>query len=164
MPSRSTVPGERNGRVQLTREGYDRLDERVRDIRERRLPDMRPLLIESERDERIVAEFERLTEEAVALDLLLGRADVISIDPANADGGVVLGVRVHVVLEDGTEAWVRPVHPTEAFLDEERISATSPIAVALMGAVPGDEVLVQAPTGDWPCRVLAVDLSGVARV
>ena len=45
-------PGELKGRPQLTREGYAQLEERVKDIRERQLLEMRPLLIESERDER----------------------------------------------------------------------------------------------------------------
>ena len=72
-------PGEVNGRPQLTRDGFTQLQERVDDIRERRLPEMRPLLVETERDERIVAEFERLMEEASALDTLLAQADVISI-------------------------------------------------------------------------------------
>ena len=33
-----------------------------------------------------------------------------------------LGMRVEVVLEDGTTEWVRPVHPDEAFLDDERVA------------------------------------------
>ena len=43
------------------------------------------------------------------------------------------------------DAWVRPVHPDEAFLDEERISATSPLAIALVGARTGHTVWVDAP-------------------
>jgi transcription elongation GreA/GreB family factor len=160
--ARTDRPGERSGRPQLTREGYDRLEERAADIRERRLPDMRPLLVEAERDERVVAEFERLLDEANSIDTLLAQADVIGIDPVAVDGRVDLGMRVEVVLEDGTTAWVRPVHPDEAFLDDERISATAPLAVALIGARAGHTVWVDAPTGAWPCQVLTIDLAGVA--
>lgn len=160
--ARTDRPGERAGRPQLTREGYDRLEERAADIRERRLPDMRPLLVEAERDERVVAEFERLLDEANSIDTLLAQADVIGIDPVGVDGRVDLGMRVEVVLEDGTTAWVRPVHPDEAFLDDERISATAPLAVALIGARAGHTVWVDAPTGAWPCQVLTIDLAGVA--
>jgi transcription elongation GreA/GreB family factor len=131
------------------------------DIRERRLPEMRPLLVETERDERVVAEFERLIEEAGEIDLLLAQAEVIAIDPVAVDGRVTLGMRVQVVLEDATSEWVRPVHPDEAFLDDERISATSPLAIALIGARAGHTVWVDAPTGAWPCQVLAIDLDGV---
>lgn len=155
-------PGERAGRPQLTQAGYDQLGERAADIRDRRLPEMRPLLVESERDERIVAEFERLMAEAQGIDALLAQSDVISIDPVAVDGRVVLGMRVRVVLEDSTDAWVRPVHPDEAFLDDERISATSPLAIALMGARVGHTVWVDAPTGAWPCEVLEIDLDGVS--
>jgi transcription elongation GreA/GreB family factor len=154
-------PGEVGGRPQLTREGYAQLAERADDIRERRLPEMRPLLVETERDERVVAEFERLMAEAQDIDALLAQADVIEIDPVTVDGRAVLGMRVRVVLEDGETAWVRPVHPDEAFLDDERISATSPLAIALMGARVGHTVWVDAPTGAWPCEVLEIDLTGV---
>ena len=160
--ARPDRPGERNGRPQLTREGYARLEERAVDIRERRLPDMRPLLVEAERDERVVAEFERLIEEASVIDTLLAQSDVISIDPVAVDGRVDLGMRVEVVLEDGSRAWVRPVHPDEAFLDDERISATSLLAIALIGARAGHTVWVDAPTGAWPCEVLSIDLDGVS--
>ncbi len=160
----TSKPGERNGHPQLTREGFAQLEERVVDIRDRRLPEMRPLLIETERDERVVAEFERLIEEAATLDVLLAQAEVISIPPAAIANGISLGMRVRVTLQDGVEEWVRPVHPEEAFLDEERISATSPLAAALMGAVVGDTVLVDAPTGAWPCTILAVNLDGVEAI
>jgi transcription elongation GreA/GreB family factor len=155
-------PGERQGRPQLTSEGYARLQDRVADIRQRRLPEMRPLLIETERDERVVAEFERLLEEADATDSLLGSADVIVIDPVAVDGRVELGMRVRVILQEGGEAWVRPVHPNEAFLDDERISATSPLAIAIVGARAGHTVWVDAPTGAWPCEIREIDLQGVA--
>ena len=162
MPAGKNKPGEFNGRPQLTREGYDRLQDRVTDIRERRLPEMRPLLIETERDERVVAEFERLMEEAGTLDALLAQSEVIAIGPDAVQDGISLGMRVRVILEDGGEEWVRPVHPEEGFLDEERISATSPLALALIGATVGDVVMVQAPTGEWPCTVLEIDLQGVS--
>jgi transcription elongation GreA/GreB family factor len=155
-------PGERQGRPQLTREGWARLQDRIVDIRERQLPDLRPLLTETERDERVVADFERLMEEADAIDALLGTADVIVIDPVSVDGRVELGMRVQVVLADATTTWVRPVHPDEAFLDDERVSATSPLAIALIGARAGHTVWVDAPTGAWPCEVLGIDLEGVA--
>lgn len=155
-------PGESAGRPQLTRAGMAQLEQRVVDIRERRLPEMRPLLIESERDERVVAEFERLIEEADGIDALLAQAEPIAIDPLSVDGRVALGMRVQVTLEGGDPEWVRPVHPGEAFLDEERISASSPIAIAIVGARAGQTVWVDAPTGAWPCEVLGYDLAGVA--
>ncbi len=132
--TRPDRPGERQGRPQLTREGYVRLEERAADIRDRRLPDMRPA---AGRDRARRAGRGRLRAAArggrTASTALLAQADVIAIDPVAVDGRVDLGMRVQVVLEDGTTAWVRPVHPDEAFLDDERISATSPLAIALVG-------------------------------
>lgn len=147
---------------QLTPDGYRQLADRAAEIREQRLPEMRPLMVETERDERVVAEFERLLKEADGIDALLGSAEVIEIDPADDDGRVRLGMRVKVTTADGSEEWVRPVHPEEAFLDDERISAQSPLAIAIIGARPGHTVWVDAPSGAWSCQVLATDLTGVA--
>lgn len=153
---RPDKPGERDGLPLLTVDGREQLLERARDIRERRLPELRPLLVGTERDERDVAEFERLLAEADALEALVGRSVALELDPAAFDGRVGLGMRVRVRIND-EDSWVRPVHPDEAFLDDERISATSPLAIALVGARVGHTVWVDAPTGAWPCEVLDVD-------
>lgn len=160
-PVRIDRPGEKNGRPQLTLEGWQLIGDRVRDIRDRRLPEMRPLLVEHERDERHVAEFERLIEESARLAQFLCDSEVIAVDPLDIDGRLVLGMRARVSLADGSEAWVRPVHPQEAFLDDERISVTSPLAVALMGSRVGHTVWVGAPSGTWSCTVLEIDAQGV---
>ena len=143
--------------VRLTPEGYSRLAERVAEITDVRLPLMRDLLVERERDERDVAEFERLLEEAVVLDALLGEAEILTADPAAFEGRVDLGMRVRITLADGSEAWVRPVHPAEAALDDERISVTSPLATALLGARQSHVVWVAAPAGVWASTVLEID-------
>jgi transcription elongation GreA/GreB family factor len=141
----------------LTPSGALLLSERVADIRQRRLAELVPLLVEHERDERHVAEFEHLLAQADRWDALLNSADILQINPAAFDGRVELGMRVQVRLVDGSSAWVRPVHPLEAFLDDERISVTSPLGAALNGAHLGDGVFVYAPVGKWTCRILAVD-------
>jgi transcription elongation GreA/GreB family factor len=64
---------------------------------------------------------------------------------------------VRVTLADGSKAWVRPVHPAEAFLDDERISITSPLGSAILGARPGDVLTVEAPVGAWECSVLSIE-------
>lgn len=148
-------PGEWEGRPRLTAEGLRLLQERIAEIHQERLPNFRPLLAEQERDERIVAEFERLIAQAADLEALIASAEVIDVDPAAHDGRVGLGMRVLVRIF-GEETWIRPVHPQEAFLDDERVSAASPIAIALTGARAGHTVWVDSPTGAWPCEVLAV--------
>ena len=141
----------------LTPGGYARIAERIADITDSRLPALRPLLVDRERDERDVAEFERLLEEADALEALLAEAEIIADDPTGFEGRVELGMRVQVTLADGSTAWVRPVHPAEAFLDEERISMTSPLGIALIGARASHVVWVDAPSGVWSCTILEVD-------
>ncbi len=147
---------EQDGRPLLTALGREELLARVDDIRNRRLPEMRPMLVEAERDERVVADFERLTAEADALDALVASSVVLEFDPEAFDGRVGLGMRVNVVIDDQA-SWVRPVHQDEAFLDEERISASSPLAIALMGSRAGHTVWVDAPTGAWSCAVVSIE-------
>ena len=153
------VRGEIAGRPLLTPTGARMLEERVADIRGRRLVELTPLLVEHERDERHVAEFEQLLAEADRVDRLLGSAQILVTEPSDFDGRVQFGMRVQVRLLDRSTAWVRPVHPQEAALDDERISVTSPLGSALIGAELGDRVMVQAPVGPWACRVLAVELA-----
>ena len=119
----------------------------------------RALHEQHERDERDVAQFEALLAEQARWEALLAEAEVLPTVPS--DGAVTLGARVRITLADGSKAWVRPVHPAEAFLDDERISVGSPLGSALLGAVPGDVVTVDAPVGTWECTVVSIE--GVRR-
>lgn len=139
--------------VALTAEGTELISERIADIRDRQLPELRPFLYGPDRDETAVARFEELLGETTKWEGLLARSRVLD-EPASST--VVLGSRVRIRLADGSRAWVRPVHPEEAALDDERISVDSPLGVALLGTRAGDEVTVDAPAGQWVCRVLDV--------
>lgn len=140
--------------VRLTAEGRARLQERMSELADNVLPAMRPLLVEDERDERVVAEFERLQAEHDRLGVLLGTSG--DIDPSTLGDAIDLGSRVAISGADGERRVVRIVDPVEAFLDDERISSTSPLAMALMGHVVGDTCEVHAPSGVWTATVLAV--------
>ena len=141
----------------VTAEGKALLLERVDDLRGRRLPELVSLLTEEERDERVVAEYEAILIEIAEWEAFLAEAELIVADAALSDGAVALGVRTLVGMADGSEEWVRPVHPREAFLDGERISVTSPLGSAIIGARPGDRVHVDAPAGAWECTVHEVE-------
>lgn len=143
-----------HGQVMLTPHGRDMLHERMVELSDELLPAMRPLLVEDERDERVVADFERLQAEHDRLAVLLGTAG--TLDPAALGERITLGSRVVITDADGDRRVVRIVDPVEAFLDDERISDTSPLAVALLGHQVGDECPVQAPSGVWIARVLSV--------
>lgn len=151
-PRRSAAT--RTEEVRLTAEGRALLAERARTVREVLLPALRPHLVDRERDERDVAEFERLSAELERLEHLVDTAELL---PESTDGTVQPGSRVLIEMHDGERAWVRPVHAVEAFLDDERISYTSPVSQALMGAVAGDVVPVHGPAGVWSCSVVEVE-------
>jgi len=142
------------GQVMLTAEGRVLLHDRMVELAEEILPSMRPLLVEDERDERVVADFERLQAEHDRLAVLLGTAG--DIDTAALGQTIALGSRVAILDAEGNRRIVRIVDPVEAFLDEERISDTSPLAQALLGRTVGDRCPVQAPAGTWVAEVLAV--------
>jgi transcription elongation GreA/GreB family factor len=140
--------------VMLTPDGRAMLHERMTELAEQILPAMRPLLVEEERDERVVADFERAQAEHDRLAVLLGTAG--TIDTAALGESIALGTRVAIEGDDGARRVVRIVDPVEAFLDDERISSASPLAVALLGHRVGDSVPVGAPAGVWTAQVIAV--------
>lgn len=139
----------------LTIEGRDLLTKRLREIHEIRMAELQPHLMGPERDERDVALFETLLQEAAELEGLLAEAGTLEL-AADPDQ-VSLGTRVRISMPDGTSEWVRPVHPAEATVDSERISIESPLAQALSGSVVDDVVQVSAPTGEWQCRIEAIE-------
>jgi transcription elongation GreA/GreB family factor len=144
----------RNAEVRLTPQGRAMLQARMAELAHDILPAMRPLLVEDERDERVVADFERAQAEHDRLAVLLGTAATIDTDSLGED--IVLGSRIAISDADGGRRVVRIVDPVEAFLDDERISSFSPLAVALLGHRVGDEVAVDAPAGKWVAKVVAV--------
>jgi transcription elongation factor GreA len=144
----------RHGQVMLTPDGRASLQARVDEIADEELPAMRPLLVEDERDERVVADFERLQAEHDRLAVLLGTSG--TLDLGSLGSVITLGSRVALTDADGQRLVVRIVDPVEAYLDEERISDTSPLARALLGHSVGDECVVVAPASTWTAKVLAV--------
>jgi len=144
--------------AEITPDGRFLLEAHVADLRDRRLPELGALLQEPERDERTVVEFESMLLEIAEWEGFLAEAVTAQPEIEEFDGSIALGTRALVTLADGSEEWVRPVHPREAFLDDERISVTSPVGLALIGAKPGDVVSVNAPTGLWKCSVRSTEL------
>lgn len=134
------------------------IEDRIRDIEQRRLAELRPLLVDDDRDERDVAAFESLLLEAELWQRLIAQSKTLRVEEADFDGSVSLGVRVQLRVPEG-DLWVTPVHPAEAFLDDERVSVESPLGAALIGKCPGDTVDIEAPRGAWQCTILKTDPS-----
>jgi transcription elongation factor GreA len=75
----------------------------------------------------------------------LRNATVVEVD--KGAGVVAFGVPVKVTDEDGRSFDWTIVGPTEANVAGGKLSSESPIAMALIGAAPGQTVEVQAPKG-----------------
>ncbi|MFY9325449.1 MAG: GreA/GreB family elongation factor [Candidatus Nanopelagicales bacterium] len=139
----------------LTKDGKAELQVRIDHLRNEVLPGFKPLIGETDRDEGIVQEFTRLTEEADELDSLIAMAGEIDVEAF--DGTVSLGCTVSVHTESD-KFKVKIVHPVEAHLDDERIASDSPLGKALLGAKKGDVVEVMAPSGNWNATIKSVKL------
>ncbi|MDB5218914.1 MAG: Transcription elongation factor GreB [Myxococcaceae bacterium] len=86
---------------------------------------------------------------------LLGSAEVV--DPAGADH-VALGARVTVQSDKSdVERTVVIVTPDEVGLVPSGISAASPLAQALLGAMPGDTVELDLPRGTEELTIVAIE-------
>ena len=98
----------------------------------------------------------KLYSKIAELQELIDNAEIIEI---TADGDAIgMGYRV-VILEDGeTEEEVYEiVGSQESDPRAGRISEDSPIGRALIGKRPGDEVLVEAPGGDYRFRIVKAE-------
>lgn len=155
--TRGTALVDPTTRPTVTPEGKQLLQERIVDLRDRRLAELIPLMVEQERDERIVAQYEDLLAEIVDWEAFLAEAVVITPRGEDSPPVIGLGDRVLISDPDREQEWVRIVDPKEAFLDDERISATSPLGRALLGAKVRSSITVEAPAGAWRCRVLRID-------
>ncbi len=141
--------------VVLTEIGRVELLKQVDHIRKVQLPALAPLITAVDRDERDVAEFTRLTEEANELESFVseaGKPDLLLDDKSVRLGSVVK------VQTEKEKFKVRVVHPIEAHLDDERISVYSPLGQALFGNKKGDRVTVIAPNGNWTAVIKSVEL------
>lgn len=87
----------------------------------------------------------------------LSRAEVI--DPTKLSGQTVrFGATVSLTnLDTDEEVTYQIVGPEEADIDKGRISISAPLARALIGKSPGDEVQVQLPAGVRHYEVSAVE-------
>ena len=105
------------------------------------------------------AEYHALKDEQAHLETkikrLRGRRQSAVVVEADASASVVsFGSTVRVTdIDAGREQTFTIVGPTEADLKSGRLSAESPVARALMGAAPGDEVEVSTPRGARHWRV-----------
>ena len=146
--------------VYLTREGYERLDHELAELRTVRRPEVaeRIRLAKEFTDTVDNAEYDDAKQQQAfiegriqELERTLATALIIENHP-NADF-VQLGSRVQVEDEGGaTEDYVI-VGSAEADPRHGRISNESPVGHALLGRTVGDEVDISAPGGSFRMRI-----------
>jgi transcription elongation factor GreA len=80
----------------------------------------------------------------------------VVVEDAGDEGVVGFGSTVQVRGDDGNERTWRIVGAHDAKPSEGRLSAESPMAVALLGCAVGDEVTVKLPAGERRLSILSV--------
>ena len=82
----------------------------------------------------------------------------VIIDPGMKAGRANVGSTVKVLnLEHDREQTFQLVSPSEVDTAGGKISVESPVGIAVINHVPGDEVVVKAPAGEVRLRVLEVE-------
>ena len=100
-----------------------------------------------------------LTEARIKqIEGLLSNAQVIDVTKLPQTGKVVFGVTVQLLnLDTDEEVTYKIVGNEEADLKHNKVSVNSPIARALIGKEAGEEVVVQAPSGNIDYEILEVE-------
>ena len=142
--------------VPLTRHARRALRAKACHLRERVIPELAALLRDPDHDSRLDEDYHRATRQLAELTSLLARSEPVEVlpdDPRRVD----LGEAVTVRLEDGSLERYLIVHPAEATLGGLRVSAASPLGVALLGRRVGEHVEVHAPGGAYRCAIVSTD-------
>lgn len=151
-------------RLEITREGINKLNEELRVLQDERLKDLsqRIAAASAEGDVSDNSEFEDLKEEYYYVEErirevrdILARADIL--EEGSADGTIGLGSRITVKADDDDEeeTWLL-VNEEESSAMDLRISDESPVGLALLGKKSGDSVTITTPDGDLTYTILAV--------
>lgn len=148
----------------LTREGYQKLQEELEQLRTVKRQEVAKRLHEAMEGGELIedAEYEAAKNEQAFvegriqdLEILLANARVIE-DTSNKEV-VQVGAKV-TIQEEGSEAEMYTiVGPAEADPRNGRISNESPLGRALMDHRAGDTVRVDAPAGSFTVQVLKVE-------
>jgi transcription elongation factor GreA len=87
----------------------------------------------------------------------IAEAVIVEETTASAGGLVGFGSSVHVRDQNGVEQTWRIVSSHDAAPAEGKLSAESPVAVALLGRAQGDKASVALPKGTRELTILSVD-------
>ena len=92
----------------------------------------------------------------VEIEAMLKNVEIIEDVKGNTKS-VIVGVKVKVLDEEyGDECEYRVVGSTEADPRNGKISDESPVGKALLGKKIGEEVIVEAPGGEFKLKILSI--------
>ena len=87
----------------------------------------------------------------------LSHAQIIDVTKLNPGGKIVFGATVTVLnIDTDEEVTYKIVGNEEADVKANKISVNSPIARALIGKEEGEEVIVQAPSGNIDYEIIEI--------
>jgi transcription elongation factor GreA len=149
----------------ITPEGYERLQEELKRLKNEERPALGRVLEEARGhgDLKENAEYHAAKEKQGLMEArirqlegILGDSQII--DPKRQSGNrIAFGAHVTVVdLETEKESSYRIVGEHESDLDQGMISIKSPIARALMGKAVGDDITFETPKGSRELEITSV--------
>ncbi|UQB43209.1 transcription elongation factor GreA [Thiomicrospira microaerophila] len=150
----------------MTKEGADRLQAELNRLKKEERPRITQAIADAREhgDLKENAEYHAAREQQGMnearikyIEGVLGNVQIIDVTQLQAHGKIVFGATVKLLnIDTDAEVCYRIVGNEEADVKENKISINSPIARALIGKVEGDEVVVQAPSGDIDYEILEV--------
>jgi transcription elongation factor GreA len=91
------------------------------------------------------------------IEAVLGNVQVIDVTKLDPKGKIVFGATVSVLnVDTDEEVTYKIVGHEEADLAHNKISVNSPIARALIGKEEGEEIIVQAPSGNIDYEIIEI--------
>ena len=149
--------------VYLTPDAIKTLKEELDYLRITRRREVADLLRESRENEYSVeadAPYDPARDEAaflegriLELEQILARAQILDQEAGRRAGKVALGSTVVVEDQRGTSRTYQIVGRAESNPSAGKVSETSPVGKALIGAAPGDTVTVHAPAGPVKMKI-----------
>jgi len=150
----------------MTKQGADALMAELTDLKQNQRPKVVAAIAEAREhgDLKENAEYHAAREQqgfiegrVQDIEYKLGSAQIIDVASLPQTGKVIFGTTVTIVnLDTDEEVTYQIVGDDESDIKKNKISVNSPIARALIGKEAGDDVLVNAPSGQIDYEILSV--------
>ena len=150
----------------MTKEGAEALQQELNKLKKEERPRITEAIAEAREhgDLKENAEYHAAREQQglveariKQIEAILSNVQIIDVTKLPATGKVVFGATVTVMnLDTEEELTYKIVGNEESDVKANRISVNSPIARALIGKEEGDEVIVEAPSGNIDYEIVEV--------